>query len=464
MILVRYILKEHIGPFVFSILMLMFVFLLNIIFRDLGRILSRGIDFLTILEFLFLNLAWIIALAIPMGVLIATLATFGRLSADNEITAIKASGVSFYKLLAPLFFVSILLTIAMIIYNNEILPHFNHKARLLMEDIFRKRPTLKFEPNVKFTDIPNMNLLTKAIIEEGDSSRLEQIMIEDLSEKEVRRTIFSKWGTLKFDKVADRLFLDLYDGEIHEISKEDYTKYTKLQFERHRFNVDIPGLSLKRSESEYRGDREKSVSMMQEDIKGHKASIEQREKQIAQLVERYMRETFDLELIKKAELKNINSDTIDTVQAIPTKRQIQSITSKLENMKNQVEMEQRIIKGYYTSIDKLRVELHKKYSIPVACIVFVLIGAPLGILTRKGNMFVAAAVSFFFYMIYWVCLIGGEELGDRQIISPILGMWAPNIIVGIFAIYLVILTVGEYRPIQWSRIKGKLFRKREYQN
>lgn len=456
MILTRYILKEHIAPFLFSLIVIVFIFLLNIVFRDLGRILSRGIDIFTIFELLFFNLAWIIALAVPMGVLIATLTVFGRLSADNEITAIKASGVSFYRLLFPILIVSFILMIGLIIYNNKVLPDFNHRASLLMGDIFRKRPTLKLEPNVVFTDIPHMNLLTKTIIEKGDSSLLKKITIDDLSDKKVRRTIFAKTGKLKFDKIADRLFLDLYNGEIHEINIKDYSKYQILRFERYRITVNIPGLSLKRSNSNYRGDREKSAAMMEEDIANLHGSIKNREKQLALLIQRYMRETFVLKLFDKA----VSSDSLSefSLEIKPTQAEYRALHKRLENMRNQIEVEKRIIRGFYKSIDKFRVEIHKKYSIPVACIVFVLIGAPLGIFTKKGNMGVAAAIGFFFFLIYWVFLILGEELADRQIISPVLSMWAPNIIVGIFGLYLVFFTVREYRTVQWQKIN--IFKKK----
>ncbi len=459
MILTRYILKEHLGPFIFALLLITFVFLLNIVFRDLSRIISRGIDVPTVFEFLGLNLSWIIALAVPMAVLVATLMTFGRLSADNEVTAIKASGVSFYQLLLPILAASLLLTVGLIVYNNTVLPHFNHRARLLMEDILRKRPTLKLEPNLVFTDIPNLNLLAKAIVEQGDSSRLENIIIDDHSDNETRKTIFAEWGILKFDKVSDRLFLNLYQGEIHEIDAQDFTKYRKLRFERYRINVEIPGMSLKRSESEYRGDREKSVKMMQQDIDQYRESIAKRQESIHNITQRQMREISYSNWLTQA------SDSASTIQPVErqqlalTTSQKQAVRRKLEGMKSQIEMEQRMIRSYSRSIDSLLVEIHKKYSIPVACLIFVLIGAPLGILTRKGNLGVAGGISLFFFLLYWVFLIGGEELADRQLISPIWAMWAPNVLVGMVGLYLVLFTVREYRPRPWRHLKLRSFRK-----
>jgi lipopolysaccharide export system permease protein len=86
--------------------------------------------------------------------------------------------------------------------------------------------------------------------------------------------------------------------------------------------------------------------------------------------------------------------------------------------------------------------VHKKYSIPTACVVFILVGAPLGILIRQRGWAVAGGLSFGFFMIYWICLIGGEILADRQIITPFLAMWSPNIIVGIIAMILVAKSIS----------------------
>lgn len=110
-------------------------------------------------------------------------------------------------------------------------------------------------------------------------------------------------------------------------------------------------------------------------------------------------------------------------------------------------------KNYFEKqIFKYQVEIHKKFSIPFACIVFVLIGAPLGIRARKGSLGVGISFSIGFFLLYWTCLIGGEELADRQLLAPFLAMWFANILVGAFGIYLTVRTVRETRFIQWERL------------
>ena len=100
-ILSKYIIKEHITPFLMALSVLLFVLLANFLLKSIDKFLGKGLDLLLLIEFIFLNLAWILALAVPMSVLVATLMAFGRLSSDNEITAIRSSGIGFLQLLLP---------------------------------------------------------------------------------------------------------------------------------------------------------------------------------------------------------------------------------------------------------------------------------------------------------------------------------------------------------------------------
>lgn len=126
-------------------------------------------------------------------------------------------------------------------------------------------------------------------------------------------------------------------------------------------------------------------------------------------------------------------------------RKTQALLQRLESEKNNL--------GFYRKqIFKFQVEIHKKFSIPFASIVFILIGTPLGIKAKKGSLGVGVTFSIGFFLLYWVFLIGGEELADRQLLSPFLAMWLPNIIVGSFGIYLTYQVVKETTFIRWEKL------------
>jgi len=127
---------------------------------------------------------------------------------------------------------------------------------------------------------------------------------------------------------------------------------------------------------------------------------------------------------------------------------------KIKTLERQMTNEFNLLNSYQKSINKYGVEIHKKFSLPVACILFVLLGAPLGVLARKGGFVVGMSLSFGFFLIYYLLLIGGEEMADRNIVSPAVGMWAPNVALFIIAFYLTVRTVRERTPL---RIKWPSF-------
>ena len=442
-VITRYILKEHAGPFVFSLVTIVFVFLLNLIFRDLGRLLGKGLPAGVVLEFFFLNLAWILALAIPMAVLVSTLMAFGRLSSDSEIAALKASGVHIYRLLGPALLMTLLLAVGMERFNNCVLPDFNHRVRLLTSAISRKRPTLTLEAHVFFDEIPNYSLLVREIEDEGNL--LRGVIINDYSDARYSKTIIADRGQLSFSQEQERMVFTLFDGEVHEVDREDLDNYRRMQFERHVFSVSVPNMVLKRSESQHRGDREKSARMMRTDIDRNLEALGQREDRIRDVVSR------DMELHFPEALWNPDSENL--AEGTDTRERISGTeaVSRVRQVFQQVQGEVRVMRGYRRSMSALWVEIHKKYSIPVACIVFVLVGAPLGIMARQGGLAFGGGMSLVFFLIYWAFLIGGEQLADRQLIGPAVAMWSPNVVVGIGGVYLVIHSVREATFIPWDR-------------
>src|SRR4030042_4032253 len=126
-IIYRYILKEHIGPFFFGLATITFVLIMDFLLELINLIIGKGIGFLTVMQVFVLNLAWMLALSIPMAVFVSTLMAFGRLSQDNEINALKATGVSLYRLILPALIGSVILSFGMIFFNDRVLPELNHR-------------------------------------------------------------------------------------------------------------------------------------------------------------------------------------------------------------------------------------------------------------------------------------------------------------------------------------------------
>lgn len=464
----RYIIREHIGPFLFAMSVLMLVFLLNLVFRELGRILSRGLGFGLILEFFFLNMAWMIALAVPMAVLVATLMAFGRLSGDSEIIAMKASGVSVISIITPVLFMAVLLNFTLIWFNNNVLPDFNHRTRLLGNDIARKRPTISLEPGVLFRDLSDYTILVHDLKETQDTSYVKNIQIEDYSHPNSAKTVWAKRGKITLDEQSGRLFIFLYDGSIHELDIQNYEEYHTIDFVKNVMTIEVPNMVLKRSDSQYRGDREKSAAMMRSEVDTNLVKIEEHKQKIKEFTDAHFAKYLPSEeLVKELYADQMNVDKpIDIYlerQKYAGRTSMNQIIKEHRQLKQRLTGEINVIKQFERGNYVLMVEVHKKYSIPFACIVFVLVGAPLGIMARKGNMAVAGGISFGFFLLYWISLIGGEELADNQFITPLMAMWLANLVVGAGGIYLVFHSIHEATFINWISI-ANVFKKLARQN
>jgi len=437
-IITRYILKEHIAPFLYSVATIVFIFLLNIVFRDLGKLIGKGLSFTILMEFFSLNLAWIIALAVPMAVLIATLMAFGRLSADKEIAALKSSGVNLYRLVAPVLAASVILSALLVKFNDTVLPEFNHKVRMLYTDIARKKPTLTLEPNVFFDAVPGYSILVKKI--EGKDRLLKNVIINNYNNRETNQTIIAETGKVTFAEKQDKIIFTLFNGEIHIVNKKNLESYRRISFPKWVLSISVPNMSLNRSKRGYRGDREKTVAMMKKDIIRNRAGLERREKGLEKHVENHLKNIFPEYLWPE------NNKT-GKPEFIPQKHvSLRTIMYTARYVKT----ENLVINGFLKSISKHEVEIQKKYSIATACIVFVLLGASLGVMGRQGGLAVSAGFSIFFFLVHWAMLIGGEQLADRLYVSPFVAMWSPNILLGAAGIYLLIHTVKEVPIIQWS--------------
>ena len=440
----KYLFNQSLIPFVLSVGVITTVLFLQFLIRAVDRFLGKGLDALTIFEYLYLNLAWIIALSVPMSLLISSVMTFGRMAQQNEITALKSAGVNLYNIIKPALWFGTFVAIGLCLFNNFILPEMNYNARLLARDIYQKKPELSIEPGYFVDMIPQYTMIVK----EMDGKDFKDVKIFSKNQESEQTTIYANEGSLSSN--GNMITINLVNGEIHEIDLSDYDYYRKIRFKTHQITISMDELMLNRTTESSRTDREMRVPQMIDEIEKNKLLISQIYERIekvkteigitdpkANSLENIEKEVDKLKQNKmNADIREEQYNEDVVIPNIENKQYILSLTNNARQFKNEF----TLIENYEKTNNKFKVEIHKKFTLAIACILFTLVGAPLGILVRSGGMTIASGLSIAFFLIYYILLIWGEQLADRNLLNPGLGSWLPNII--LFVSGMIILKLS----------------------
>jgi lipopolysaccharide export system permease protein len=451
-ILERYVLREHVFPFVLGFSIVIFLLTLDFMFDLVDLAVGKGVGVGIVAEMFVLSLGYMVALAFPCAVLIACMATFGRLSQDNEVVAMRSTGVNLLRIVGVPFFAAAVLAGLLVLFNNHVLPESNHALANLMADVGRKRPTAQIAEGVFNDGFVGYNIFVEKV--NSRTNEIRGVKIYQLNSNARPTTILADWGVIHNSPDGRTISLELHDGEIHEVPpNEDERTYRRLKFGTQTINIRTPGADLERHDRQARGDREMTLSMMQGNIRDLKKGLAVSKKGRDEILESAGFTSygeFVRAAIPRRPARGVGAwlraalHTLSSVGAIGGSRAPKSETLAKPRpispaTMDALQMRQLEIEALERRLNSLEVEVHKKFSIPAACLVFVLVGAPLGMRARKSGIAVAF-VSILFFVFYYLCLAGGEELADRRLVAPWLAMWIPNIVIGSIGLLLTLQT------------------------
>jgi lipopolysaccharide export system permease protein len=459
-ILSRYLLKQHLVPFGFALAALTAFQLLNQIARRFGDLVGKGLPWGVIAEVFALSIPFIVTTTLSMAVLMAVLYAVSRLAAEHELTAIQAGGVSLGRLLVPLLGAAAGLAVLALLFSDQVLPRSNHRLRTLLTDISRKKPTFSLKEQV-INEVQSNRFFLRAARINQSTFALRDVTIYDLADQDRKRIIYADSGHMALSPDQEVLFLTLYDGVLHELSRSDPGTFQQAQFRRNVIRVEGVGNVLTRTrEDEYKGDREMGICEMEQIIR-----TARREAAIAARRNRAARDNGVRALVG---LAPVAPDTLVALQDwSPYCKLLRRVASGLLPPELRAQERRRPPslpdstmlerfnepgrRAFSTGVlvrprlpdlltwrDRERsariraanylVELHKKYAIAAACIVFVLVGVPAAIRFAGGGTGFVIGVSLAVFTVYYVGLIGGESLANRLIIPPFWAMWTPNVL------------------------------------
>ena len=493
----RYVLREHLGPLVFSLAALTSLMLLNYIAKEFGKLAGKGLRWSVIGEFFALAVPFTVAMTLPMAVLVATLYAFGRLAAENEITALKASGVGINRLLGPVLLGGMALSLVMVFFNDQVLPRANHRLRNLQEDIAQKKPTFALRPQV-INAIQEGKLYLRAGRVEASTNRLREVAIFDLGDPAKRRTIYADSGDLALAGDGSDLKLTLYHGYMQEASRQTPGELQRLFYRVNNIRVRGVGNQLKHTENDFKGDREMSICEMGRQVDQLHGEYATAARELSRHLENQavMLATGHVLPTERPSLPGAAPRSLagyycgavawaaslaaptpppgppdpappplapaglaapgggpDVALPAPASQPLASPrTFRMETPvfdagatwaqeNNSADVARIRLLTAEQGIDALGVEIHKKFALSLACFVFVLFGAPIALRFPRGGVGLTIGVSLLVFSLYYVGLIAGEALADRDLLPPWLAMWGTNLI--FMAVGLALLrTVG----------------------
>jgi lipopolysaccharide export system permease protein len=579
-IITRYVLREHFGPFVFALTALTSLMLLNFISRQFGELVGKGLPWSVIGEFFLLSIPFTVALTMPMSVLVAVLYAFSRLAAENEVTALKANGVSPWRLVSPALMGGVVMTIGLLAFNDQVLPRANHRLKTLQDDISQTKPALLLKEQV-INSIVEGKFYLKAgkIINDPTSARLREVVIYNLTDPMRRRTIYADTARLKFAANRVDLTMDLYNGEMQEVSTDKPSQLDRLFYTHDRITLRDVGqdtFKLSKANPNAKGDREMSICEMQQRLWVAQSSYASANKDYQDALKKKPdanAATFVSRIhtpephgigwaycallkmvapqVKEAQAADIGGvvlhpviaaqepvkpqaqDTTKKPQDTTTKKRVgtslpvdsgkpigatpagqqppaptpiqtpaqtppaagavtpgtsqglvpvtpgalpapvvqvpQNVVGQPDSLKTQAQIAAEAAAGIMRSIktgttppttgpvldprvqeskmrlqiaqrqrDRYEIEIHKKFSLAAACLIFCILAPPIALRFPRGGVGLVIGVSLVVFALYYVGLIGGEALANKGFVKPIWAMWGTNVILTLVGLIMLL--------------------------
>jgi lipopolysaccharide export system permease protein len=435
------IFKSFIGPFIVTFFIALFVLVMQTLWKYIDDLVGKGLDFVTILKFVWYASATLLTLAMPIAILISSIMTFGNLGESFELVAIKSSGISLIRFMRPLIWFTVLLCFITFIFANYVIPYSQLKFVTLYRDILVKKPSLDLKQGIFYTGIDKYAI--KVGKKNADGKQIEKVLIYDQTNQLQENTIIAQQG--KMDVTPDNYYLafNLENGNRYQergVVGDTATEYIRLQFKTFKKLFDLSAFQQNKGDEEAFKNNYKMLSAKQLDynidsLKKIRDSISintsKTLKNSLQYITDIKQGKIDTNLISKKTTSNIFPDSLNAVLD-------ERALSKANELKNSLLFISTDYIAKKETLTNHKLEWHRKFSFSLACMVLFFVGAPLGSIIRKGGLGMPLVVAIIFFLIFHLLNVFGEKFVKNETLSPFMGMWFAVFIltpVGVFLTY-----------------------------
>ena len=431
-----FIIKSYIIPFVITFFIAEFVLILQFIFIYLDDFVGKGVGVSVYSELIFYAFLEVVPMALPLAILLSSIMAMGNMGEKNELTAMKAAGISLLRVMRPLFFIMILLAGVSFYFSNYVWGKAYLKKKILITDMTNKKLSLVLKEGVFFNEIENNSIRANKV--DKESNMLGDVLIfQHAPTFKYRKVIRAERGEMKKSDDGDFLVLTLYNGQINEVMNphsnpmEDKSKlpHQTIKFDKTTQKIDISSLSLSRTSEE---DYQSQPSLLPViELTKVVDSMQQSYDTIKRTLLGYYNNTHIVN-------KEINFYKFDTVKPayfhldslIPQERKsiLTNAKNRLENSINYLDNRSSDFVNRAKAKAKVETEWHRKFTLSFACIVLFFVGAPLGAIVKKGGLGIPIAIAIGLFIFYYIISITGQRLGTGLVLPPYIGMWLSSIV------------------------------------
>lgn len=462
----------------------MFILIMQFFWLYIDDLLGKGLQVTVIIELLFYVSASLIPLALPLAILLSSIMTFGNLSENNELTALKSSGQSLYKIIRPLLVVVVIIALGTFYFANYVIPVANLKWQSLIFDIQNTKISTIITPGVYSHELDGYVIK----VDEGKGNTFQGVLIHDHTTPNEIKTVRAESGKIYKSRNGKYLFFEMKNGSVLEelepqtpqfnSGKRVVSKYAshsarRSSFDHATYKIDVSGFDLQRSKEDLLKDKHEMLNVFQ--INTAMDSIQRKGQDIINnfllsikgLHPYLAAHSYQKHSIKQLEDKeerertlqvqdySIDFEQLESTQQIAA---IEKAQAAIRKTKKNLIGQRDFMKSLEKDMDNYMVEFNKKFALTAAILILFFIGAPLGAVVRKGGFGAPVVIAALLFMIYFVLLSIGDNLTKTGTLTPFVGMWFPSMVLAPMAVFLMYSAANDH-PVNTREYWIKLIRR-----
>jgi len=458
----KYIIKSFLGPFFISFIIALIIFLMIFLWKYIEDLVGKGLEWWVILKLLFYASANMVPLSLPIAVLLACIMTYGNLGERFELAAFKSAGISMFRFMRSTVVIGFLIAISAFLFSNYILPSAYLKFVVTLVDITKQKPALNIKPNEFYNEIENYSIIIGG--KSDDNVTIQEVTIYEELDKSNDNVLIAESGKMQTTSDNQNLVFTLYHGKQYEelnsqVKNKKSREHVRMNFDQWEKTLDLSGFQMTHTSEELYSNHYKMLNVQQ--LTTAIDSLHNYEIRQKSTLEPTLRSHYYLSRGGSNQLPDtLKSESGNSfLNLIPAENKYAVIKGSLQTVRSLSGYSNQIVLRMHLTEDKIRdhwIEWHRKFTLSLACFLFVFVGAPLGSIIRKGGFGLPVLFSIFIFIFFYILNISGEKMAEQNFVTPFVGMWLSIFVIAPISYFLTIKAKNDAPVIDGEQYRNKL--------